>query len=600
MGDAGEAFGGGIFNGGLMMSLVKCRLLENVASIASPSVQASAGGMYNAVGARAILDGCLLQSNTAGGVGLLQATSYSYDDDRRAAYAASKAAHLFTAGRMDLTGTTVVEESSFTPIGYTAQRWIVVGGGTLYLHSSNFSAGTDSAVTDSDTGRWLLASVTPEAEILVRQCAVRNLKLQSTAKVGVVNSEFEPPLNSSVFPTLQPGQCGSVVANVQMCDPRAWCELRQTAGGSLSGGVQCACIGAGVHEKPGVLTNGQQCEQDTIISMLMQSQAVSITLPKPSNGSADLRIVVQATGESRMVAEYSARMVRRSEAMRGTVQQNSTRSWSRLDEPRLSFDGHHVVWTALPPANDSNIELDPLTERYAVTKEYAFQLGVDCLGLEACIADGDTVETEFEVTSGLGGSGVESVVRITTLVQSLISCDHSKSWIDFDLESVSTSTAIRVHLEAYDVDMLPISYSRVPVEFRFGTRLLPQRWDRGSNEYIAEVSADATGLAGRYELVVTALNGWSNKGQRADGCVLLRRSIEVTASQPQAILAGSLAGVMVLTLGMLGYLMYRKKEKLKELMLSFLAFEGLLAMELCFEAWVWLSATTLTSDSCEM
>jgi hypothetical protein len=112
--------------------------------------------------------------------------------------------------------------------------------------------------------------------------------------------------------------------------------------------------------------------------------------------------------------------------------------------------------------------------------------------------------------------------------------------------------------------MLPISYSRAPVEFRFGSRLLPQRWDRGSNEYIAEVSADATDLAGRYELVVTALNGWSNKGQRADGCVLLRRSIEVTASQPQAILAGSLAGVMVLTLGMLGYLMYRKKEKLKE------------------------------------
>jgi hypothetical protein len=95
-----------------------------------------------------------------------------------------------------------------------------------------------------------------------------------------------------------------------------------------------------------------------------------------------------------------------------------------------------------------------------------------------------------------------------------------------------------VHLEAYDVDILPIPYSRAPVEFRFGSRLLPQRWDRGSNEYIAEVSADATGQAGRYELVVTALNGWSNKGQRAGNCTLLRRWIEVTSSKSQAIVAG--------------------------------------------------------------
>jgi hypothetical protein len=258
------------------------------------------------------------------------------------------------------------------------------------------------------------------------------------------------------------------------------------------------------------------------------------------------------------------------------------------------------VWSALPPATDGNIELDALAKRYSITKEYVFQLGVDCLGEEACVADGETVETEIEVASGLGDGGVQSAVRITTLVQSLVSCDHSKAWIEYDFESVPTSTAIRVHLEAYDVDMLPISYSRAPVEFRFGSRLLPQRWDRGSNEYIAEVSADATGQAGRYELVVTALNGWSNKGQRAGNCTLLRRWIEVTSSKSQAIIAGCLAGVMVLTLGLLGYLMYRKKEELKELMLSFLAFEGLLVMELCFEAWVALSATTPSSDSCEV
>jgi hypothetical protein len=43
---------------------------------------------------------------------------------------------------------------------------------------------------------------------------------------------------------------------------------------------------------------------------------------------------------------------------------------------------------------------------------------------------------------------------------------------------------------------------------------------------------------------------------------------------------------MVLTMGMLGYLLYRKKENTKELVLSFLSFEGLLMLELCLEVWV--------------
>ncbi len=129
VGADGEALGGGIFNRGAVMRLVDSHLLENVASIASPAERASAGGVYNAVGARAFLDGCLLRSNDAGGIGLLQATSYSYDDDKRAAYEASKAAHIFTSGRMELIGTTLVGESSFARIGYAAQRWIVVGEG---------------------------------------------------------------------------------------------------------------------------------------------------------------------------------------------------------------------------------------------------------------------------------------------------------------------------------------------------------------------------------------------------------------------------------------------------------------------------------------
>ena len=185
-------------------------------------------------------------------------------------------------------------------------------------------------------------------------------------------------------------------------------------------------------------------------------------------------------------------------------------------------------------------------------------------------------------------------MRITTLVESLISCDHSKVWI----QSVPASTAIRVRLDAYDVDRLPILYTRAPVEFRFGSQLLPQRWDRGSNQYVAEASADVTAQTGRFELVVTAVKGWSDERKSVGSCVLLSRSIEIESSKSQLILAGCLGGVMVLTLGMLGYLLYRKKERLREVAMSFLAFEGLLVLEMCLEAWVRLSMLLMPSLPC--
>jgi hypothetical protein len=149
---------------------------------------------------------------------------------------------------------------------------------------------------------------------------------------------------------------------------------------------------------------------------------------------------------------------------------------------------------------------------------------------------------------------------------------------------------MRVILEAYDVDNLPVSFNRAPVEFRFGPQLaldvMPQQWNTGSNEYVAEVSADKTKKSGQYELTVIALNGSSNHGQSMGECTLLHRSITVSPNKARLILAGCLAGAVLLTLGMLAYLLYRKQDALKQALLSFLSFEGLLVLELCFEVWV--------------
>jgi hypothetical protein len=118
--------------------------------------------------------------------------------------------------------------------------------------------------------------------------------------------------------------------------------------------------------------------------------------------------------------------------------------------------------------------------------------------------------------------------------------------------------------------------------------LLPVQWDRGSNSYIADISADLTQFSGEYALVVrvAADPGWRQARQNAMPCELMRMTVKVESDSKQIIVAACLASVLVLSLGLLGYLMYRSRERSKALLLSFLNFEGYLIAELCLEAWV--------------
>jgi hypothetical protein len=531
-----------------------------------------------------------MRGNRMGGLGYLQS---------RIEYSGTGGAHVHADG-----GNVVLDGCSVTDNGGEDSELPLESPARLFLSATQSLILINSSFSSTMPGRGLLSLSDAALQLVIRGCAVSSLPIDRgkdmpNITIGIVNSTFAPALAPSI-PTVQPNpNCGAEIAGKPLCDLRATCESLAT------GGVQCACTGQGLRDKPGTFPDGQLCEQEPSITMLLQSPAVAITVPKPSNRTAPVQVVVRARGESRMAAVYSASMVIRSAMTGDGAQRNSSRIWSRLDEPQLSLDGHHIVWSTVPPANDSEIELNSGTKQYVATKEYAFQLGLDCRGEAACVADGDTVETVVEVYSQLAG-GVRSAVRITTLVQSLISCDHnnSKAWIEYGLESVSTSTAMRVFLEAYDVDNLPISFNRAPVEFRFGPQLkslpqrwiyvaevpqlksLPQRWNRGSNLYVAEVSADATENSGQYELEVIALNGSSNHGQSIGPCILLHRSITVSPNKARLILAGCLAGAVLLTLGMLAFLLYRNQDALKRALLSFLSFEGLLVLELCFEVWV--------------
>jgi hypothetical protein len=62
--------------------------------------------------------------------------------------------------------------------------------------------------------------------------------------------------------------------------------------------------------------------------------------------------------------------------------------------------------------------------------------------------------------------------------------------------TVITKLILRVHLEAVDMDGMPIRSTRAEVAFRFGGMLLPVVWQPGSNDYVAEVAAALTDAAG--------------------------------------------------------------------------------------------------------
>jgi hypothetical protein len=156
-------------------------------------------------------------------------------------------------------------------------------------------------------------------------------------------------------------------------------------------------------------------------------------------------------------------------------------------------------------------------------------------------------------------------VRITTHVQSLISCDHSKARIEYDLHSVSASTAMRVHLDAYDVDSLPVSFTRAEINTMFDDQAISMQWSRGSNEYSADLPAELTKTPERFSLVVSARNAWNETGP-VTRCELLRRTITVKEGlSTNWILAGA-GGAAVVVIGGLGIVVRKRHQNLQAIM----------------------------------
>jgi hypothetical protein len=611
-GISSSSLGGAIFTAGALMQLIDSKLVQNRATMKDPAMRASGGALHVGAGARISLLRSVLKNNVAGGEGYYQRRGWNYPIAAGNVYLTS-ALQIHNEGFVTLDDCDMLDDvglTGFERTKYSMWFWIVSHGGAVQLLGSRFGTsathsfdaclfqdngscdpplggcipdsdyldcGTEPPPASGPFGR-LIMLYSPDARLEMRRCSVRNLTLHGTTDLvipaGIVNSTIQPALDRSLLATVMPAPTcdAKVLTNQALCDPRATCRARS------SGGVECACSGEGLRDRPGAHPDGGACMQDTSVAMLIQSRHMIVKVYKPGNHTEKVRVVVRVDGEQPLAAPYNMSM----ERLSSREQTIGTSAWGRVDEQQLSLDGHHVLWVR-PPSNDSQFDLDLQKQVFSVTKEYLLQLRLDCGSLQPCIADGDKVTSMINIGDALSPSRQRAAVSITTEVAALVSCQRTVVWVEGGAQSVRSSSAIVVRLRAIDVDAMPIDQTRAEVEFRFGNLTLPVNWNRGSNEYVASVPAEVTRQSGEYGLVVTATLGWDENANQPARCVLFRRQIRVDEGFNSWLVLGTSACCCAVMVAGLVICVKRRSDQLRHVLTMVLAEAGRLIISICFE-----------------
>jgi hypothetical protein len=575
-GTDGEGLGGGIFLAGASMESVGCRIFENVAGIRAPAIRSTGGGIFVTKGGRSISEHCTFHANTAGGLGfydgavpdyLLATTGVGQFEMARHELANSKGAYVYSQGVVEMHACTVGQASA-DALSADSARWLLVASGSVVLDSCRFDAHAST--------RLGLLNALEGSEVLISGCTVTNLDFRSLGLLGVVNSSFEPPLNtSSLAHIVQSPNCDLVVAGENVCDPRAQCM-------SIASGVQCNCsveVGAGLRYKQGAPQDGRHCEQESSLRALLASESVTIAIAKPGIlTNRTLTLIAEAQGEAVLNIAFNVHVTRESNS--GTVL--TANGSIRLDQPSVAAFGQHIEWMRLQPAATWQVDLGGRL-KFADTRRHEFTVRLACdRGEQSCTADGDIITTALQLASPQDGR-LRSEVRVAVQVQSLLSCMQTRAAtrVEPDSESVPRSAAIRVQLFAYDVDNLPINFTRAEIHVGFGDRTIPMQWSRGSNVYIGEVSAELTALPGLYDLVVRASNAWNETARKATSCELLRRSITVQEGLSTSWILVGASGAAVIVAGGLFIAVRKRHAHLQAIMAMLLTEMGMLVFAIC-------------------
>ena len=593
-------------------TLIECTLRGNLAMVTRTGHHASGGGASIGESGTLELIGARMNSNDAGGKGIYE--SNLLDETLSRSNRMERAAHIDCAGNVTLVdsrissspATSSVAMSSTEPgvgqleyaasvamsstepgvgqLEYAASAWITGrGSGVITIRDCKL----ESAVADVARPTVLLRLVGSLSQSVMRGCTAVNMAVdipevaQPPKRFAAINSTFEPPLLTKMPAAVDPPHCSVIVAGERVCDPRAQCR------NGTSGGIWCSCTGDGLRHKPGVVPDGQQCQQEARVDLHVQSKKLLLKVRKP--GSERLAVIVNATGETKFSAQYSLGITHVSGSGNNRMMLGNA-SWQSLNDTLLSLHGFALRWDK-PPSEDAAIDLDREAGSFAVSKIYRYQLRLDCGKTRPCLADGDSVETLMQIGTDSDSSSMRSEVLLITDVEAFVSCDQSQAWVERDVYDLPPQTPFRVHVTAVDVDGLAVNFTRADIAFLLGKRYsnktvtLPVQWNSGSNEYVAVASGDLTNDDGEHELIVRVRQGWSEADARVKDCILLRRVITVIADRRQAILAGCLASVLLLAGVAVGHLLHKNRERALRIFLSFLSFEGLLLVEVLLELW---------------
>ncbi len=149
-----------------------------------------------------------------------------------------------------------------------------------------------------------------------------------------------------------------------------------------------------------------------------------------------------------------------------------------------------------------------------------------------------------------------------------------------------------VHLEAQlvDVDALPITVSnpQVVVSWADQTFLLERSVSGSSrSRFRWEIPQRLRKEPGWYSYKVILEEAWDEVRRAKARCTLLEGTLEVSAvaDQKQLILAACLAAVVAIFVGVLVYVIRKNRERAKEMLISFVSYEGRLVGEILLEIW---------------
>jgi hypothetical protein len=301
---------------------------------------------------------------------------------------------------------------------------------------------------------------------------------------------------------------------------------------------------------------------------------------KPGKHPDALKLHAIATGDEGFNASYNRITVLRRD---GTAVAQS------VDGLHSRVFGLAFEWNTPQPTSSASMGLDAAKQQYSATIEHAFTLALHCapnatVGATGngttCPQDGDTIETTIYVTphSGSATPSVPTGVQIVTEVQAVLGCEQTKPTVrvvaNTDLDSILPAAPLSVHLLAVDLDDQPIRFARADLVLTWDGVAVPFEWLRGLSEYSWKIPPGRD--AGEHEIVVRL---------KGSDCTLLRLTVTVASDQTQMIVIGCIAGAAILVLAVLAFLLWKNRDRAKELIFSLLSYEGLLTAEVCIEAW---------------